>query len=207
MREAFGPDHPETALAMTDYVQVALKVFPEDPPSQVDAYAAESYRIRLARLGAGNGETITSLADLAQVEGLKSRTRGDPARIDRAATDFGRAADLARETPTIDPMEFCGLLIDGATLLVANGRIDEGLKRFEAGEAEANAKAPNGGRPLGFAFDIQASSFADALEAAGRADDAKAVRARHKVELKDFLANMKGELTVTPSETPASPQR
>ena len=89
-RAAFGPAHPEVALALNTYANGQYSFYENDPPPSVDAALEEAYRIRLAAFGPTNPETLASLRYLARIKGHPTRTRGDPARIDAAADLFRR---------------------------------------------------------------------------------------------------------------------
>jgi hypothetical protein len=69
-RKLFGRDHPETALAATDFADCLDLIAPEKPDlEKLQAYA-EAFRIRYASLGADNLETVYALVNLQRTEGL-----------------------------------------------------------------------------------------------------------------------------------------
>jgi|GEM_PF-2148717 len=87
-RAAFGPSHPEVALALNSYADVHTALNPDDPPPAAEAALEEAYNIRVSSLGHANHETLSSLLRLAELRSLPSRTRGDPAKIAAAAAMF-----------------------------------------------------------------------------------------------------------------------
>jgi tetratricopeptide (TPR) repeat protein len=98
----FGSGHPEVALALNTYADALRSLSPDDPPRQVDQAYARAFAIRERTLGRINAETLFALFRLAQVQGLPSRTGGDPARIERAAAMF-RAVIQGREANPDQP--------------------------------------------------------------------------------------------------------
>lgn len=95
-RAAFGPAHPEVALALNSYADLQLVLHEDNPPESAEAALEEACRIRVAALGPGNRETLASLRYLAAARGHPARTRGDRARIEASAGLFRQL--LARST-------------------------------------------------------------------------------------------------------------
>jgi len=89
----FGRQHREVALALSDFGNAHLQLAQDDPPREAEEALEEAHRIRLATLGATNVETASSLARLAQVKGLPSRTGGVRARIEESAALFRQAIE------------------------------------------------------------------------------------------------------------------
>lgn len=127
--QRFGPNHPETALALNTYADVLRTLSPRDPPREADRAYARAHAIREKALGPDNAETIFALFRLAQVKGLPSRTGGDPARIAEAAEMF-RAVIRAREK-NADPDPRAGTpenaRLSLVEMYVANGRMAEAV--------------------------------------------------------------------------------
>lgn len=95
-RRAFGPDHPEVALALHSLADVLVEVAPNDPPAEAETALEDAYRIRLAAFGVANPETLAALGALAHIRGLPARTRGDPARIAAVAAMYRQGLAEAR---------------------------------------------------------------------------------------------------------------
>jgi tetratricopeptide (TPR) repeat protein len=93
-RAAFGPDHPEVAIALHSWADVERRVHP-DAPAAAEAALAEAYRIRLAALGAHDRETIWTLLRLNELRDLPAMVGGQPARIAAVAAELERAAWLS----------------------------------------------------------------------------------------------------------------
>ena len=164
----FGPEHAETALALTTYADALRKLSPDDPPRAADEAYARAYRIRARTLGTGNAETLYSLLRLAQVKGLASRTGGDPARIAEAAALFeavvrGREAN-PHQPESESPENARFALIE---MYVANGRIEE------ATEVALTSEAVTGRRNVRCDIGPARVAVAAALRRKGRNADAE----------------------------------
>lgn len=94
-RAAFGDAHPEVAVALSSYADAQSELHRDNPPASVDAAREEAYRIRSAASGPTNMQTLATLRYLAMLKGHPSRTRGDPARIEAAATLFRMLVSLS----------------------------------------------------------------------------------------------------------------
>lgn len=124
-RAAFGPDHPEVAVALHSYADLLDIASPEDPPAAADAALEEAYRIRTARLGRSDPETVSALMRLARLRGLPSRTRGERSRIEAAAELYRRVLQDRMPEDGFSHPEAIRFLLSG--LYARNGLIDEAI--------------------------------------------------------------------------------
>lgn len=95
-RAAFGPRHPEVAVALHSLADVEIELDPDNPPASAEALLEEAYAIRLRALGPTNAETLDVRLRLAGIRSVPSRTRGDPGRIAAAVAAFREGLSLAR---------------------------------------------------------------------------------------------------------------
>lgn len=177
-RAAFGPDHPEVALALNDYADVERKIDHADPPPDVESSLEEAYRIRLAALGPWNAETGATLAYLGQVKGLPSRTKGDAGKVAQAAALLSRAIEIANHNLVSKPGDPAWMYLSLAYLYVANHSLPRALSNFSKSEALYNRLA-----------DTDESARSDLIEGAavfwsmlleqGYKQDAEALRKRY----------------------------
>jgi hypothetical protein len=152
-RDAFGAEDPEVALAETDYIDATLELDRTNPPPDVDAYARKAYRIRLARLGPGNGETIAAMMELARIDGLPSRTGGTPDKVKAAAALMEQARALQAAGPPRARMDTIWPLIHEADIYLENGLPSEAESAFERAENQfKTADRKDDGDILGFAI-------------------------------------------------------
>lgn len=91
VRRAWGSDHLEYALILTDVVQMEYALRKDAVSSEAEAALLEAYRIRAERLGPTHKETISTLIYLGRIQGLRSRTGGDLARAMPAIQSLRRA--------------------------------------------------------------------------------------------------------------------
>jgi hypothetical protein len=77
-RAAWGPRHPETALALQDLGDALRGLDPDHIPAEAEQAIAAAYAIRLATLGAEDRETKASLQALGQV---RRASKGDEAAL------------------------------------------------------------------------------------------------------------------------------
>lgn len=138
----FGAGHPEVALALNTYGDALEQASPGDPPRQVDRAYAKAYLIRLRALGPRNGETVYALFRLAQVRGLRSRTRGDPrlvAEVGRMFEDSIRGIEASRdpELPDVRRVRLAQL-----EMYVRNGRPAQALAIARAEDSRPEPGMP-----------------------------------------------------------------
>lgn len=74
-RAAFGPNHPEVALALHTFADVDIELNGEASPTAEIAFR-EALRIRRAALGAANPETLATEARLESISGQGNGRRG-----------------------------------------------------------------------------------------------------------------------------------
>lgn len=105
-REAWGPKHPETALALQDLADVLRKISPDSPPPEAERALREALAIRRETLGPGNGETLVTMAALADVlaAGPLPPARYAEARglYEAAIAGFGRAGVINPLAETVN---------------------------------------------------------------------------------------------------------
>lgn len=99
-RTAFGPRHPEVALALNSYADAALNF--DDPALRplAEKALAEALSIRKEKLGDDNAETASTEARLAELRDPKGRDR-DP--LVAAATVLAGTAENASVPPSATP--------------------------------------------------------------------------------------------------------
>ena len=136
-RVVFGPRHAEVALALTDYAKVRDGAEPVAGDPGVVADLEEAYRMRLDLLGAGDAETVMSLAYLGEAKGKPARTGRDPARIAEAVALLRRAYDGLDATPNKQACDRPAVRLKMAELYALNGMAATAWEHFEAYEREA----------------------------------------------------------------------
>jgi len=99
---AFGPDHPEVALALNTRADLEREMSPEDPSPLVDDLLQRALRIRTQSLGPRDAETVANAVQLASIYALPSRLKRDPGGVARADTYYRRAIDGALPGPEGD---------------------------------------------------------------------------------------------------------
>jgi len=185
-RSAFGPAHPEFALALTTLADAQFELQPDDPPAEADAALGEAHRIRVAALGPRNIETLATLLKMAQIAGLPARTRGDPARIAAAATLYRQAlatSDNRRGSAYSYDYNDFSILLDLAFTYARNADANAALGA--AGEAIAAFARSRPGDPDDpcFAFQSRVLSVLSALLDNGGKAEADLLEARAEREL------------------------
>ncbi|ATE65020.1 hypothetical protein [Rhizorhabdus dicambivorans] len=85
-RQALGRDDPEVATAMVRRAEVERLAHPDDPQRWADDAYQQAYRIRSARLGPTALTTLSTLIPMAELMVLPSRSRGDGATVEAAAS-------------------------------------------------------------------------------------------------------------------------
>ncbi|MET1110324.1 MAG: tetratricopeptide repeat protein [Allosphingosinicella sp.] len=162
-RRAFGPDHPETALALHTYGDLLVELQPDDPPEAAEAALAEALSIRQATLGADNHETLAAMRALARVKAARFRTSG---KLDEAAELFHRAIEASeRSAPFEYFLKPVSLRLDLVRAYAKAGRIDDAVR--EARIVTDQAADDDG--ECGFAA-VEGSMIAESLEAERPAD-------------------------------------
>jgi hypothetical protein len=83
-RAAWGPGHPETALALQDLGDVLRGLDPDHVPEEAELAIADAYAIRRAALGEEDLETQASLLALHQVRRARGEVAPAPAVTGRS---------------------------------------------------------------------------------------------------------------------------
>jgi tetratricopeptide (TPR) repeat protein len=169
-KAAEGPLHPDVAVALNDLADVLRRLDPDTPPLEADAALAEACGIRLASLGPYNAETIANLAYLGEVEGLPSRTGGDPAKVDKAAALFQQAIEAVAKGRTAKPEDLAWIRMALARMYLLNNRLREALQAFDLAMNVALQSEPAGVHP---------QSFVSLLEDKGHTQEAIELRRRY----------------------------
>ena len=141
-RLAFGPSHPEVAVALNDYADVERVLMPDDPPSDVDASLQEAFRIRFNALGPADPETVATMGYIAEVMGLPSRTGGDETKIQAAASMFGEAIRLSTNASQPGRPDEAWLGIQLAKMYLKNNRLKLAADAYNMWKARCE-KSPN----------------------------------------------------------------
>ncbi|MEA3037562.1 MAG: hypothetical protein QOE79_75 [Sphingomonadales bacterium] len=181
-RSAWGPSHPETALALQNLADVIREVAPEAPGAEAEAALREAYRIRVKALGPGNAETLYTLKSLGDVLSAGPETASPEAgRAAEAAEAYRHvigARPAARDANAVEVKVIARLAL--ARLLARSGRLSDAVR--EVKEAEQTALSWRGGSSgramVCRAYAIGTWKVADALEANGAADEALKVSTR-----------------------------
>lgn len=176
-RAAFGPSHPEVAVALNSYADVQTALNSDDPPPSAEAALEEAYDIRLSSLGPSNPETLASLLGLAEIRSAPSRTRGDPARIAAAAAMFRGGIPYARGGSGQAREEMPATWYFGLARLYARHRqLSNALGIVEEAERDLQGDAHC------VAFVTGAMGFAELLANEGYEEQAQALRMRYSFE-------------------------
>lgn len=181
-RSAWGPNHPETALALQNLADVLAKISPDSPGAEAEQALREAYRIRVQALGAGNGETLYTAETLANLVS---------AGPDAAALESHRAAEaegLYRQairgisaSRAVNPLEIgVGARLHLARLYARTGRIREAMAEAAGAERSIPPGRPDDLDALQAcaAYEKGMSALATALDARGAGVEARSLRAR-----------------------------
>ncbi len=134
-KNAFGPNHPETALALHSYADLLFELHKDDPPAQAETALAEAYSIRRATLGAANVETLAAMRGLARIKAARFRTSGS---LDEAIALFRRAIEIsARSAPDRDYLKPSGLRLGLVRAYANAGRVEDALREARIAAEEA----------------------------------------------------------------------
>ena len=99
---AFGPNHPEVALALNTRADLERKQSPQDPSPLVDSLLQQALEIRTRALGPNNAETVATLEELASIAALPERLKRDPNGVATADALYRRAIAGALPGPEGD---------------------------------------------------------------------------------------------------------
>jgi len=173
-RRAFGPRHPEVAVALNSWADAAKEISPESPPTGTDEAYEEAYEIRLASLGPSDPETLSNLVELANLKGLPARTNGDPAKVQTAANLFEQLIEALKQNPRSTPSNF-GLVYSELSVMYAkNGDAKNAASNFDLA-VRAVGQLPDGEPKEYLALD----RVTEALIATGHRSEAEALTAKY----------------------------
>lgn len=166
-RAKFGENHPETALAVTDYGKSLEETYPSEARPEALAALHEALDIRLATLGSNNAETAMSMAYLAKAMSRPERLRGDASKVDEIVALLRRAIIAVEAAPNALPRDEYAIRHRLVVVLKDNGRLREArIEQKALDHAEAHPTV--------------AQSRNAAIEAARNPDEAAAEDAAEK---------------------------
>jgi tetratricopeptide (TPR) repeat protein len=99
---AFGPDHPEVAVALNTYADVERHRSPNNPSALVISLHEEALRMRLKSLGPKNAETRASFTQLGDLYALPERLKQDQGSFAKADAYYREAIASAPNGPEGD---------------------------------------------------------------------------------------------------------
>jgi tetratricopeptide (TPR) repeat protein len=179
-REAWGPDHAETALALQNLADVMFDISPEEPGAEAVQLLRDAYAIRLKALGPRNGETLYNMKRLADaLTAGPAAAVPDASRASEAEGLYRTVLRDIRASAAVNPSEIAvGARLRLARLYAQTGRRAAAIQeaRLATGDARASPDEP-------MACDVYetgASAVAEALEAHG--DAAAAARLRSALD-------------------------
>jgi tetratricopeptide (TPR) repeat protein len=176
-RRAWGPDHPETALALTDLGDVLRLVAPNAPGAEAEQALREAYAIRLKTLGPRNVETLASERALADILSAGPPEAGlrPGAAVEVPALYRGAAEGLASRGTAVPAAERLGPWIGLALAEARTGRPAEAMADYERARQALMEEGPDGRRDFRGCFDFVGAShrLAAILKAHGAAEAAQ----------------------------------
>lgn len=180
-KRAFGPRHPETALALHSYADVLVGLADGAPPEEAEIALIDAYSIRQATLGASNVETLAAMRALAQTKASRFREAG---KLKEAAELFRQAIAISARNPPAENY-----------LSPLNMRLDLVNGYFEAGQTseallEARIAADEVAREQAGATDDSCNTAVD--RAISIADDLQAERPVEAEALRRMFAPHQG---------------
>jgi tetratricopeptide (TPR) repeat protein len=189
-REAWGPKHPETALALQDLADVLRKISPDAPPPEAELALREAYAIRRQALGPENGETLLTMAALADVLSAGPANSSRYAEAGRLYSEAIRGLPAAR---VVHPLaEEVRARMGLARLHARAGRTAEALSEFERARDEIRSNSdPNATIGACFALIAGREQLVEALEQQGASKAARA--ASQLLELNGGLRCLTGK--------------
>jgi hypothetical protein len=131
---AWGPAHPETALALQTYADGARRIDRDAPPPEAERALRQVLAIRVQALGADNGETVMTMRTLAETLAAgPAAATPDPRRAAEAAALFTRAIFGIPGANMQNPdEEMVAARLAFARLSARAGRPDDALAQFDA---------------------------------------------------------------------------
>lgn len=135
-RRAFGPRHPESALALHTYADVIDPGEDSPPPAETVARMEEALAIRRETLGSSNVETLATLAALAKVKVRWAVATGENRAAAQAEALILEVMPAAEEEEEEDPQERHlppphMLRMELAKAYAASGRTDALMRMVE----------------------------------------------------------------------------
>lgn len=141
-RARFSENHPETALAVTDYGRALEETYPSEARPEALAALSEALGIRLATLGSDNAETAMSMAYLAKALSRPERLQGDASKVDEIVALLRRAIIAVEAAPNALPRDEYAIRHRLVVVLQDNGRLREARVEQKAlDHAEAHPTA------------------------------------------------------------------
>jgi hypothetical protein len=159
-RRAAGTAHPEVAVALHDLSLILLEIEPETGSPELVTAASEALQIRRSALGPNDAETAVTYILVGRVTGFPNVTRGDPERIEQAASLVRTGLQLLRNAPNADRGDAPNGRFRLAEIYARNGRGDDVMKTVKVAREDFS--------------DEDLTKLADFL---GRARDVKGARA------------------------------
>ncbi len=126
-RAAFGPRHPEVALALHSLADAEIDLAKANPPTTADAALIEAHAIRAAALGRHNMETIGTLVAIGALKGLPARVKANPVRLAEATAWLEKAIADAAPGRELGKFTRPALHAHLARIYLANGQRRKGL--------------------------------------------------------------------------------
>lgn len=132
---AFGPEHPEVAVAWTDIGIMLLKVDRKANRQAAIGALKQAYEIRRAQLGTDNAETAFSLLYIAEAYVEPGKAGEPPARsppddVDSALRYYRQAAATYPPNPRGRDEDRATIWRQGMRMLIANGRPAEAVNFY-----------------------------------------------------------------------------
>ncbi len=121
-RARFGENHPETALAVTDYGRALEEAYPSEERPEAVAAFREALDIRLATLGVNNAETAMSMSYLAKALSLSGRPKHEGAELEEIIGLLRRAIVAIEAAPNALPRDEYSIRSRLVTVLRDSGR-------------------------------------------------------------------------------------
>jgi hypothetical protein len=131
---AWGPAHPETALALQTYADGLRKLDPDAAPREAERALRQVLAIRSQTLGADNGETVMTMRTLAETLAAGPPAASpEPRRAAEAAALFTRAVSAIPGANMQNPVEeMVAARLAYARLSARTGHPDDALAQFDA---------------------------------------------------------------------------
>lgn len=165
-RQAFSPNSRMMAMLLSDAARTEFRARGAATSPEAQGWLDEAYRIRMAGLGPGHVETLSTLTALAEIRGAADDLSADPARVQAVADlyapllladpgneDVGRDLTVLFNEWTVflagarRPDEACAVL-DKMNALSKRLGLDMAYAGYVLGEALSEAGYPDRAAPL-----------------------------------------------------------